>query len=110
MISLEKEGEMIAQALMGEVVIGAYGSLFKRSIHAFYLPIGPWMVGFGEAMFDLVFSASEFKSVSWERFPTLQSYADVRSSGRGVAWSGEVCAIVGEDGMNAVRHRSDELA
>jgi hypothetical protein len=46
--------QMLFQVVMGLVVIRFHGGVSRRVVHAFYLAIGPGMVGFGEPMVDAV--------------------------------------------------------
>ena len=42
---------------MAAVVITFDGRFFDGAVHALHLAIRPWMVGLGQAVFDVVFAA-----------------------------------------------------
>ena len=109
MVGIEKGSQVGAELSVRLVVISANGGLLKGAIHAFDLAIGPRMVGFGEAVVDGVTSAGVLKGMSAEGFSALESQSDIWSGGGGVAWGGEMSAVVGEDGMDAVREDGDQF-
>jgi hypothetical protein len=47
---------VLFELAMGFIVIALDGGLLERSVHPFDLAVGPWMVGLGETMLDLVLS------------------------------------------------------
>jgi len=59
------------------IVIGANGGVFNGAIHALDLAIGPRMIGFGEAMINIVASTGVFKGVSAEEFAPSHGNFDV---------------------------------
>lgn len=89
---------MIFKLPVSVVVIAPDGSLLERSVHPLDLAIGPWMVGLGEAMLDVVLAADAIEHV--------QPVAGRRTRAvlNAVA---ELDAVVGEDGMYLVGHRPD---
>lgn len=97
---------MLPQLSMALIVIGANRGVLDGAVHAFDLPVGPRMIGLGEAMIEVMAGAGVFKGMSPKEFAALHRQLDGGSSGLGVARSGEVGAVVGEDGMNAI---GDEL-
>src|SRR6476646_11784390 len=61
---------------MSFIVIALDGGLLERSVHPFDLAVGPWMVGLGETMLDLVLAADTIEHVH----PVAGSRASARSS------------------------------
>lgn len=108
-VSVEEGGEMVAELSMVLVVIGAHGGVLEGAIHTFDLAVGPRMVRFGEAVIDMMVSAGVFEGMSAEDLAALKGKADVVGGRSGIAWRGEVSAVVGEDGVDAVRNSGDQL-
>ena len=54
---------MLFELAMSVIVIALDGRLLKRTIHSFDLAVGPWVVGFSEAMLDLVLAADAIEHV-----------------------------------------------
>ena len=54
---------MLFELAMSFIVIALDGGLFERSVHPFDLAVGPWMVGLGETMLDLVLAAHAIEHV-----------------------------------------------
>src|SRR5438045_9447691 len=63
---LETTGEIVSgdevdqvgsELVVAVIVIAVDGRLFDRTVHPLDLPIGPWMMGLGQAMLDTVGSA-----------------------------------------------------
>lgn len=106
-VSVEEGGEMVAELSMVLVVIGAHGGVLEGAIHTFDLAVGPRMVRFGEAVIDMMVSAGVFEGMSAEDLAALKGKADVVGGRSGIAWRGEVSAVVGEDGVDAVRNSGD---
>ena len=79
---------MLTKLLMRVVVIAVDGRLFEGAVHPFHLTIRPWVIGFGQPMFNLVFSTDA-----------------VKQQREGLAVSraiGELDAIVSQDRMDFV--------
>jgi hypothetical protein len=55
--------QMLFQVVMGLVVILLHGGVFERAVHAFYLAIGPRMVGFGQPMVDAILLTDAIKDM-----------------------------------------------
>lgn len=71
-------------------------------------PVGPGMLGLGEAMIDIVLSTSQLEGMSAEDFLPLDhplDLGDIPASARRI---GEVDAVIGENGVDFVRDRSDQ--
>ena len=45
------------------VVVALDGGLFDSSVHAFHLAVGPGMIDFGQAVFNVMFLANMVKEV-----------------------------------------------
>lgn len=89
------EGENVGlEAIEGIVVKGFDRGVFDRSVHALGLTIGPWMVGLGEPVLDIVLAADAVEAVA-------------TNSGRwsvSILWQvGEWDTVVGQDSVNPVR-------
>lgn len=78
------------------IVIAIHGGFFQSAIHLFDLAVCPRMVDLGKAVFDLMLMAHVIKDVK-ECPPIIFAV-------------GELDAVIGEDGMDAVRHDCDEIA
>src|SRR5436853_7903896 len=69
---LETTGEIVSgdevdqvgsELVVAVIVIAVDGRLFDRAGHPLDLPIGPWVMGLGQAMLDAVGSAGPIESV-----------------------------------------------
>ena len=81
---------------------------FEGSIHAFDLAVGPGVFRSGEAVVDVGLGAGELEGVSAEEFAALESEFDLRSCGTAIAGRGEVDSVVGEHGVDLVRHGCEQ--
>ena len=90
------------------VVVGSHSGLLESAVHAFYLAVGPRVIGFGQAVIDVVAGTGDFKGMSAEDFAALPSQPDVRGGGSGIAGRSEVSAIVGQDGVDFVGNSFDQ--
>ena len=61
-IGVDEVREVAAKLVMVIIVIPFDGCLFDGSIHAFYLSIGPWVLWFGQTVFDFM---SPTGAVEW---------------------------------------------
>lgn len=68
---------MIPELGMAVVVIGFDGGILDGAVHAFDLAIGPGMIGFSQAMIDVMAGTGEFKSMSPEDLALLPGQFDV---------------------------------
>ncbi len=101
---------MLAQLVVGFVVIGPEGALLDGSVHALDLAVGPRMARLGEAMVDVVLGAGEFKGVGVEKAPRREFGFDFVGSETVARGFGEMRAVVGEHGVDFVRDGFDEAA
>lgn len=53
-IGIDEVGEMLFELLVIVVVETLDGRVFDRSVHSLDLPIGPWVLHFGQAMLNTV--------------------------------------------------------
>ncbi len=89
---------MRAQQIMAVIMVALYGGLFDRAVHPLNLAVGPWMVGFRQAMFDPVGLTDHVKA-HWPRI-----------NGVPVAGLlGELNAIIGENGMDLTGHGFEHI-
>jgi hypothetical protein len=49
-IGADEVGEVASKLVVALVIEALDGCLFYPPIHAFHLPVGPWMLGLGEAI------------------------------------------------------------
>lgn len=70
-VGIEEGSEMLLELSMSIVMIGSHGGFLDGAIHAFDLAIGPGMIGFGQAMIDIMASAGRFKGMSPEDLSLL---------------------------------------
>lgn len=87
----------------------ANGGLPDGAVHAFDLAIDPGMLGFGEAMVDIVAAESCLESMGAEALSSFPAPFDVWSRRADVASSGEVSAVVGQYGMDFVGNGLDQF-
>ncbi len=78
------------------VVIAFDRCLLDRPVHALNLPVRPGMVHLGQALVDGVLPANTAEGV-FEGEPVLLAV-------------GELDAVIGQDRMDLVRHRCDQIA
>jgi len=88
------------------VVAGPHRSFLNSALHAFGLAVGPWVVGFAQAVIDMLAGTGDFEGVSAKEFSALQGGLDVRRGRSGIAGGSKVRAVVGEHCVNFV---GDEL-
>jgi len=87
------------ELVMGVVEVSLDGGVLDGPVHAFDLPVGPGMVGLGEAVFD---STKETEPV--EGMATKACGGSLAVLGK----VGELDTVVGEHGVDAVRNGFDE--
>src|SRR5262245_47954542 len=79
---------------MGVIVITMHSGIFQCTVHALHLSVGPGMVGLGKTMFDAMCGTDAVKEM-------LKRILLVRLVS-------ELNAIVGQDGVNLVRHGGNQ--
>lgn len=91
--------QVCAELLVIVVVVSLHGGFFDGPIHAFDLPVGPGMIGFGEAVIDAVQKTDSVKRVTAEaRRGSLAVLGRV----------GELDAVIGEHYVNSIRDGCDQ--
>jgi len=105
---LETTGEVVSgdevdqvgsELVVAVIVIAVDGRLFDRAVHPLDLPIGPWVIGLGQAMLDAVGSADLIEAV------------DPVSSGPAITvfWQvSELNTVIGQHRMQPVWHCRDQ--
>ncbi len=67
-VGVDEVGEVLPEVLVGFVIETLDGGLFESSVHALDLPVGPGMLGLGQAMIDVGFGAGEIEGMGAEEF------------------------------------------
>ena len=89
---------MTAQLIVALIMISPYGCIFDGAVHPFNLPVGPWMVGLGQSMFDAVRLTNHIESHL--------------AGGGGAAIAGlfsELKSVVRQDCMDLVRNNLKKM-
>ena len=90
---------MRSELVMGVVEVSLYSGVFDGSVHAFDLSVSPRVVGFRESVFDSMNMADAVEGMAAEACGwSLAVLGQV----------GELDAVVGEHGVDAVRNRFNE--
>src|SRR2546423_12077111 len=98
-VSGDEVDQVGSELVVAVIVVAVDGRLFDRAVHPFDLPIGPWVMGLGQAMLDALGSADLIKSV------------DPVSSGPAIAvfWQdSELNTVIGQHRMQPVWHCRDQ--
>jgi hypothetical protein len=56
-VCVDEELKMLPKLVVAAVVIAFDGRFFNGAFHALHLAIGPWLVGLGQVVFDVVLAA-----------------------------------------------------
>lgn len=107
-VGMDEVGEMLPEVFVGLVVEAFDGGFFESSVHALDLAVGPGVLGLGEAVVDVGLGAGELEGVGAEEFSPLDRELDFRSGGTAITGRGEMHSVVGEHGMDLVRHSLEE--
>jgi len=98
-VGSDEVAEVDSQLVVGVVVIELNRGLFDSAVHALDLPVGPGMIGLGEAVVDAVEKTDPVKRMAVK-------------AGRGsiaiLRQIGELDAVVREHGMDAIRDSRDQ--
>jgi hypothetical protein len=62
-IGLQKSVQMGLQMGVSLVVLFVHGGFFERAVHAFHMPVGPAMVGFGQPLVASILLADAVKAL-----------------------------------------------
>ena len=93
---------------MGLVEVSFDGRVLDGSVHAFDLPVGPGMLGHGQAMIDIVVGAGVFEGVRPDGLSGVEGSLNVGGCRARVAWRGEVGSVVGEDRVDFIGDGGDQ--
>jgi hypothetical protein len=100
---------MLAQLIVIVIMVAMDSSLLDRSVHAFDLAIGPWMLDLGQPVINVVSGASTLECVTPEQLSFRSHLPDVRRCPALTSWISELNAVVGEDRMDGVRNSINEI-
>ena len=93
---------------MGFVEEALDGCLLEGSVHALDLAVGPRMFWLGEPVVDVGLGASELEGMGAEGLSSVERAPDLGGSRAAVAGRGEMNSVVGEHGVDLVRHGLDQ--
>src|SRR5438477_7732585 len=62
-VSRDEVDQVGSELVVAVIVIAVDGRLFDRTVHPLDLPIGPWVIGLGQAMLDTIGSADLIEAV-----------------------------------------------
>src|SRR5271155_737229 len=96
-VGVDEVGEVASQLLMRLVEVAFDGCVLDGAVHSFDLPVGPGMLGFGQAMVDIALGAGVFEGVRPDGLSGVEGGLDVGRRRTRVAWRREGRAVVGED-------------
>lgn len=96
---------MSPQPIMAVVEVTPNGGFLDRSVHSFDLTVCPRMVGLGEQVVDVGLGAGVFEGVGSEQLAGGQRSLDLLGRRVGASGSRELGAVVGQHGVDLVRHR-----
>ena len=99
-VGVHEGGEVSSQTVVAFIVIATDGGVLQGAVHAFDLAIGPWVVGLCQAVLDAMHAARPVKRMA---APAGGRLLPVPGQ------VGELDAIVGQDGMDRIEHRFDEI-
>lgn len=104
-VGVEELIEVLLQLFVGGVVEAPDSGFLQRSVHSLDLTVGPRMVGLGQSVLDVVLGAGILEGMGPEDLTAVHGLADQRRCGCDVAGRGEVDAVIGEHGVDPIRHR-----
>ena len=86
-VSFNEELKVFPKLVVAVVVVAFDSRFFEGAVHPLYLAIGPWMVGLGQSVFDVVLEADLIEAVtrrttSCHRTPIALATANLATSGR----------------------------
>jgi len=91
-------------------MVALHGRFLDGSVHSFDLTIRPWMTWFGKTVFDVEVGAGRFEGMAAEWQFLCPHLLDVLWRPAIAGGIGEVRPIVGEHGVDPVRHGRREMA
>ena len=98
-VGRHKVGEMRSKLIVRFVEIAFDGRVLECPVHAFGLPVRPWMPDFGEAVFYSVFPATHVEHVR---------HASRRWAARVAGRNCELDAVAGQNGMDRAGNGCDQ--
>ena len=98
-ISFDEELKVFPKLVVAVVVVAFDSRFFEGAVHPLHLAIGPWVVGLGQAVFDVVLAADLVEAVN----PVMGGPAV------SISWQvGELDAVVGEDRVQPIGDGLDQ--
>ena len=79
-VGRDEVGEMAAKLVVAFVVEAPNGGVLDGAVHSLDLSVGPWMLGLGRTVLDVVPGAGEFEGVGPEKFAVCDGFLDERDS------------------------------
>jgi hypothetical protein len=97
-VCVDEQLKVLPKLVVDAVVIAFDSRFFDDAVHALHLVIRPWMVGLGQAVFDVVLAADLI--VAENPLACRPAVA--------ISWRvGELDAVVGPDRVQPIRNRLD---
>ena len=62
-VGIDEDVEVLPELVVAVVVIAFDGGVLDGAVHSFDLPVGPWMVRFGQPVLDTVVAADLVEAV-----------------------------------------------
>ena len=85
-VGVDEVTEMLPELVVTVVVEASNGSVLDGSVHPLYLPVGPGMVGLGQAVFDIVGAADIAERVTHKACGWRCAPRPLRFLGSGANW------------------------
>ena len=97
--SFDEELKVFPKLVVAVVVVAFDSRFFEGAVHPLHLAIGPWVVGLGQSVFDVVLAAYLIEAVN----PVMGCPAI------SISWQvGDLDAVVGEDRVQPIREGLDQ--
>ena len=77
-VGVDEVAQVCSQLVMGLVEVAFDGCILDGAVHAFDLPVGPWMLGLCQPMVDVVLGAGVFEGVRPNGLSGVKGRLDVR--------------------------------
>ncbi len=90
-------------------MVAVNSRLFDRSVHAFDLTIGPWMLDLGEPVIDVIVGTTTLESMAPEQLSFCPYLPDIDRRPALPSRIGELNAFVGENRMDGVGNRCNQI-
>ena len=95
-VGRQESGEMLSKLIVAVVVIAADSRFFERSIHAFDLAVGPWVIDLGQPVFNGRLAAGALKDML-KRVVVALSIDELNT-------------VISEDGVNFIGDGIDQVS